>query len=565
VGIVGAGGGGGPGVTGGGGGSGVTGVGGAAGMPAACSGASDDRLVVADQRILRLTANETLNTIRFLVGDAEATALVRDGLISGDTADLQRRFPPLQANSDIHPDTFVGLEDVANHVGDHVTANFATVTACPTATDACATAYLDKLAARAYRRTLTPDEQSRFAGLYTRLRNPQTVNGYLVSFTVEEAAGYAVRALLTSPQMLWRWEIGDPRLASTSPAGIPLTDAELATHLAFFLTDRPPDDALIAAAAAGTLRANLAAHVDMLLASPISRDWLRTILETYLTLNQVPAVTLDPTVFPTFSVTLAQDMATETHKFLDNTLWNGNLSDLLLSRTTFLNSNLATLVYDVPVPAGATATSFVQTVLPANQRSGLLTNSALFARLARPNGGAPVVPRGTFVASVILCMAPGPDTGGVGDLTKTSQEQVAIRAAQPACGPCHGQFDPYGLALDNYDALGRFRTVDDVGRPIDAHTVLPAAIGGDAVANGVEMAQKLATKPAFTNCMARTLLRYAMVDAATDVEVPLPPQQAGCATADVVGRYQSANGKTFTDLVRATAAAPAFALRRAAP
>jgi hypothetical protein len=162
-------------------------------------------------------------------------------------------------------------------------------------------------------------------------------------------------------------------------------------------------------------------------------------------------------------------------------------------------------------------------------------------------------------------MAPGPDTGGVGDLTKTSQEQVAIRAAQPACGPCHGQFDPYGLALDNYDALGRFRTVDDVGRPIDAHTVLPAAIGGDAVANGVEMAQKLATKPAFTNCMARTLLRYAMVDAATDVEVPLPPQQAGCATADVVGRYQSANGKTFTDLVRATAAAPAFALRRAAP
>jgi hypothetical protein len=149
---------------------------------------------------------------------------------------------------------------------------------------------------------------------------------------------------------------------------------------------------------------------------------------------------------------------------------------------------------------------------------------------------------------------------------QTSQEQVAFRAARPVCNTCHSQFDPYGLALDNYDDIGRYRTIDDLGQPVDAHTVLPALAGGGTVHNGVELAQAIAASPAFLSCLARALLQYGMTDlGGSYVEVPLPPQQAGCATADLVQRYQSANGKTFTDLVRATAASPAFVLRRAAP
>ena len=210
---------------------------------------------------------------------------------------------------------------------------FSSVTACPAATDACASVYLDKLAARAYRRPLTSDEQSRFAALYAKLRAPQTVNGYEVTFTVEEATSYAVRALLGSPQMLWRWELGDSALASTAPAGVPLSDHELATQLAFFLTDQPPDDTLLAAARAGTLRANLAAHVDTLLASPAARDWLRGIIETYLQLNTLPGVRVDAEKFPFFSPALAADLGIESRRFLDDALWNGELTDLLLSRT----------------------------------------------------------------------------------------------------------------------------------------------------------------------------------------------------------------------------------------
>ena len=555
----------------GGGGGGITGTG-TGGVPAACAGPSDARLVVASQRILRLTMNETLNTVRYLFGTTEATSLVSAGIIGtgDDSTDLNRRFPPLAAlpETNITGTSFPQLEAIADHVASYVLANFASVAACPAATDACARAYLDKLAPRAYRRPLTSDEQSRFAALYAKLRAPQTVQGYEVTFTVEEATSYAVRALLGSPQMLWRWELGVPAMASAAPAGIPLSDDELATQLAFFLTDQPPDDTLLAAARAGTLRANLAAHVDALLASPTARGWLRGIIETYLQLNTLPEVRVDADKPPFFSPALAADLGIESRMFLDDALWSGNLTDLLLSRRAFLNSNLATMVYMVPAPPGATPTSFVQTTLPADLRSGLLTNAALLT--TRPNIQANnfVVPRGLLVSTVLLCMPhPGPDMPGSAafDRQSTARQQVDVRAAQPACSACHAQFDPYGLALENYDDFGRYRTVDEAGHPVDAHTTLPAAVGGGAVANGVELAQKLATSPAFTNCMANVLLRYAMVDPATSVEVPLASQQAGCATADVVQRYQGGSGKTFTDLVRATATTPAFGLRRAEP
>ena len=540
------------------GGRGNTGAGGAAGIGAACAGDADVRLVVADQRIVRLTMNEILNTVRSLIDETEAAALVGDGVIAGDdSVASQRRFPPLQ-DLLIAGDNFPKVDLIASHVASYVLAHFTTVTGCVSANDACATVYLDRLAARAYRRPLTLDERSRFNANYSKLRSSQTVNGYDVTFTVEEATSYAVEALLLSPQMLWRWEVGDPARATTFPAGIPLTDHELAAHLSFFLTDQPPGEALLTAASAGTLRTNLAAHVDALLASRTAQDWLRTIMETYLEVNQLPSVVVDPL--------RASDMGVETRLFLDNVLWNGTLNDMLLSRTAFLNTGLAVDVYKVSPPADATQTSFVRTTLPADERAGVLTNAGFLAAHGAADGRS-LVPRGRFVAAALLCMPPDVDPGSASQpiAQQSSQEQVAYRAARPACAGCHSLFDPYGLALDGYDMLGRTRAVDEVGRPIDTHTTLAAALGGDAVANGVELAQALAMKPAFTNCMAKMLLQYALAGDDAAVEVPLPPQQAGCATANVVKNYQNINGKTFADLVRATVATPAFVLRRAAP
>jgi Protein of unknown function (DUF1592)/Protein of unknown function (DUF1588) len=391
---------------------------------------------------------------------------------------------------------------------------------------------------------------------------------------VQEATSNAVYALFSSPQLLWRWEIGNPAMASTSPPGIPLTDAELASHLSFFLTDQPPDDTLLTAANSGSLRANLGQHVDRILATQPAKDWLRTIVETIYLINQLPNAAPDPQKFPIFSPALVTDMLAESRKFLDQALWSGNLTDIFISRTTFLNAGLATNIYNVPIPSGATDTNFVKTTLPSDQRSGILTNAAFITSRGRSDGLGLVIPRGKAIAAAILCFPPNPPPDTIADQvqmakkafeTQTAQEQVQSRKDVALCNSCHGQFDAYGLVLDYYDNLGRYRTLDDLNKPVDGHTNLPAALGGDVVTSGVDLAQKLAASPAFTNCIARTVLQYAMVDGNANVELPLPPAKPGCAAADVVEKYNKASNKTFAELVRATTATPAFTLRRAAP
>ena len=113
--------------------------------------------------------------------------------------------------------------------------------------------------------------------------------------------------------------------------------------------------------------------------------------------------------------------------------------------------------------------------------------------------------------------------------TQTVQEQVADRAAVPLCRSCHASFDSYGLVLDYYDNIGIYRTTDDIGMPVDAHTMLPAELGGAPVASAVDLAQKLSESPAFTNCMATSVLQYAMTTIDAHVDLPINPTQSGCA------------------------------------
>lgn len=545
-----------------------------------CMGASDPRLVVAPQRILRLTMNEIVNTVRYLIDSTEATTIASSGLFGQLNDESQRYFPPLTGGDEanVTPTNWLTLNNLAWHVAEYVLTNFTALTGCATATDICATTYLNGLAAKAYRRQLTTAEQTRFTGLYNKIKS-QNVNGYAVTSTVQEATQYVVYGLFSSPQMIWRSEVGNPAMLSTSPMGVPLTDDELATHLAFFLTDQPPDDMLLGAARMGTLRANLTSHVNRILATQPAKDWLSTIMATFYLLNQLRAVApvVDRMTFPIFSEQLLADMRTESQKFLDHALWSGgNLTDLLLSRTAFLNLGLANEIYKVPPPAGATGTNFVQTTLSATERSGILTNAGFITRAARSQEGG-VVPRGLAVKATMLCLTTPqpPDAiaapGGPLDLakamfaTQTVQQQVAARAMDPLCSGCHKSFDAYGLVLDYYDNIGRYRTIDDKGMPVNARTMLPAELGGTPVESAVDLSQKLAASPAFTNCMATAILQYAMADYTAPVQLPLPPTQPGCAAADVAQRFTTGAGKTFSDLIRASTATPAFALRVQTP
>jgi hypothetical protein len=537
--------------------------------------AADPAQVVAPQRIVLLTSTQLLNMIR-LVSDDVAQVIV-DGGMFPVLSDYAARFPPSrveQFKSIPDVESLLPFSNTAHRVGEYVRDNFASVTKCGVpATDACATAYLDALATKAYRRKLTAGEQDRFSGLYDTLRS-QTVNDYQVTLTVEQATGFAVSALLQSPQLLWRWEVGAE--TSASPPGVYLTDAELASNLSFFLTDRPPDDALLADVDAGTLRAHVKAHVDRLLATTAARDWLTRVMAIYFFLNQLPTTIIDQTKFPiTQGGAIYADLEVESRMFLSDVLWNGKVTDLLTSRKTFLNTTLATQIYDVPVPVGATPTKFVETTLPANERAGMLTNAGFLTTRARATGVS-VVWRGVGIKALFTCIETAPpsdNTSVTSELTKeaarrldtdTGQAQVAFRAATPACSACHASFDPYGLALEWYDVVGRYRTVDDLGRPIDGHTTLPAEVGGAEIENAFELAEVLSKSDVFTNCMAKSALQYALLDAA--IELPLPAQRRpGCAAAGVANELRRSNTKSFTDLTRAVATSPAFVLRQVAP
>jgi hypothetical protein len=536
---------------------------------------ADPTQVVAPQRIALLTSTQLLNMVK-LVSPDEATAVTTNQIFDV-TSEFRARFPPA-ANEQFRsiPDstTLTYFDTLAHHVGDYVGAHFAALSGCAApATDACATTYLNKVAAQAYRRPLTQGEADRFTGatgLYPTLRS-QLVNGYQVTTSVEEASGYAVYGLFMTPQLLWKWELGGGT-PSTSPPGIYLTDTELASALSFYLTDGPPDDMLVAAASAGTLRANLGAQVDRILATPAAKDRLAYVMKMYFTLNQLPGVIVDATKFPIVNGgAVYADLEEESYRFLYDAMWNGKVMDLITSRKAFLNSNLATMIYNVPMPAGATPTNFVETTLPADQRSGLLTNAGFITRMARATGVG-VVPRGLAVKSLFLCLEtpPPPEDlfgpNGPGTAQKnmldmlTAQEQVQSRKDNAVCAKCHPSFDPYGLVLDWYDVVGRYRMVDDLGKPVDGTTTLPADVGGATVTSAIDLADELTKSTVFMNCMARTMMQYGLID--STVELPVPSKmQKGCAAAGVANTVQRSKNKSFTDMARAVATSPAFVLR----
>jgi hypothetical protein len=555
-------------------------------MPAECMGPSDPRLVIASQRVVHLSKLQLVNTISALIGEGAATAILAADSFNSIGNETNLRIPLLASvgesetiNSD--PDSFPLITDLAQAAADYVFAHFQEVTGCAAGDDACAAAYVSKLAKAAFRRPLAGDEAQRIAAVYVNSKS-QLVNGWSVTATVEEAARNAVFAIFAAPQTLWRTEIGDPSAATGATLGVPLTEYELASTLAYFLTGGPPDDALIAEAAGGTLHANLDAQTARIMATPAARSWLTSMMFVSMGVNRLFEARVDPSVFPAIGGTTLQDMYTEAKMFLDDALWSGTLKDLLLSRTSFINTNLATNIYGIAPPAGADDTTFARATLPADRRSGLLTNAGFITLRARDTRES-LIFRAQLVEQTFLCSSPdGPPedlreaVAAAGALfqTQTGQEQVNYRRTIPACARCHVTFDAYGLALDGYDNIGRDRsTVSfDDGRvvAVDAHTTLPQALGGGAINGAVDLASALAASDLFSQCMAKRVLEMPMAELSAFVDFPTPTEllagndpSAGCAVRDVAARFAGAGGRTLGDLVRAVVASPTFLLRAA--
>src|SRR5262245_26158629 len=342
-------------------------------------------------------------------------------------------------------------------------------TGCVANDDACARAFVAELAAKAFRRPLLEAEIADLNAVYDAGRETD----------LETGVRLAVEAVIASSSFNYRTELGT---GAGAGAPVELTPHELASMLSFWLTDSPPDSSLASAADSGALSdtAELARQVERLLAAPEARDSLTHTLMSAWRLGNLFASSKDPSLFPEYGPGLQSSMFEETRRFLDRTLWgSGNLSEVLTSRTSFVNAALASL-YGVPFSAG-NPSEFVEVALPASERAGLLTQASLLSALSRADNTS-VVARGLFVRASLLCLpAPPPKPEAllaqvpafVG--ANLDQRQSAqFRAATSPCSTCHNLMDPFGLLFENYDAIGRYRRELE-GVPIDASVRLDGA------------------------------------------------------------------------------------------
>jgi hypothetical protein len=373
--------------------------------------------------------------------------------------------------------------------------------------ETCMRTFVTNFGRRAFRRPLSADEVTAYAGV------GKTAATALTDFW--GGVQYALAGLLQSPNFLYRTEIGVADAAA--PGGRSLDGYELASRLSFMLWGTTPDDALLDAAGAKSLTTvdGLRAQADRLLASPRAQDTVVEVLSQMLRLGDLDTLAQSATLFPAASSpTLGASMRGETQAFVrDLVTRDGDYRDLFTSTQTFLNPELAKL-YGVPAPAG---TGFVSAVLPATgPRAGYLGQASFLALNAHPDGTSPTF-RGKFIVETLLCNSIPPPPNDViteipeKDKTKTKREQLKVHQTLPTCGACHALMDPLGLALEKFDGIGVYRDTDR-GMALD----VTGTIGGIAFNGARELGQVLGGmlktaegNPETADCLVRNLFRAA--------------------------------------------------------
>jgi hypothetical protein len=335
-----------------------------------------------------------------------------------------------------------------------------------------------------------------------------------------------VRRALVDPLFLFRVE-ADPRstrLNSTASASSTtassadvyrIGDLELASRLSFFLWSSVPDDSLLDLAIAGRLQdpAVLEGQVRRMLADRRSISLTKNFAGQWLLLRNLETVRPGDPFSLAFDQTLREAMQQETELFLDSTIReNRPVSEILTADYTFLNERLA-LHYGV---AGVRGSQFRRVVLPADSpRRGLLGQSSILTVTSHATRTSPVL-RGKWILNNILGTPPPDPPPNVPSLSdqrtqgkvKTMRDRMSQHRANPVCASCHSMIDPAGFALDNFDAIGRWRTVDESFNPIDASGALPDGTAFNGVA---DLREALARRPErFATTATEKMLTYAL-------------------------------------------------------
>jgi hypothetical protein len=335
---------------------------------------------------------------------------------------------------------------------------------------ACAEEILSTLARRAYRQPPTADDMADLNRFYEAGRD---AGGF------ENGVRRALTAILAHPKFLYRLE---PAPEGVAPGEVfAISDLELASRLSFFLWSSMPDDELLDVAAAGRLREDgvLEAQVRRMLADPRSESLASNFAFQWLHVNKLEEVVPDPALFADVPGTLRDDLRTELAMFIDSVFRSDqSVVELLSSDQTFLNERLA-LHYGIHDVKGD---RFRQVTLEDSARYGLLGKGAVLMLSALPNRTSPVR-RGIWILENITGTPPSPPPPGVEALKEndeaagdvmTIRQRMEMHRANPSCNTCHGVLDALGIALENFDATGRWREIDRFAREaIDSSGELP--------------------------------------------------------------------------------------------
>jgi hypothetical protein len=365
----------------------------------------------------------------------------------------------------------------------------------------CAKTILSKTARRAYRRPVTETERDRLLRFYTRERD----KGASFDTGIETALAF----MLVSPQFLFRFE-RDPE--NVAPGTIyRISDLELASRLSFFIWSSIPDDQLLELAIKGTLKnpGVLEQQVKRMLADPRARALGSNFASQWLYLRNLKSQVPDPDVFPDFDDNLRQGLQRETEMLFESVvLEDRSALDLLRADYTFVNERLARH-YGIPNVYG---NQFRRVPVRDDYRKGLLGQGSILTITSYANRTSPVN-RGKYVLTNILGTPPPPPPANVPPLdekpgkAQSMRDRMEQHRANPACSGCHRLMDPIGLALENFDAVGRWRMADN-GAKINPAEVLS---DGTQVDGPSALRQALVARPEqFVGTMTEGLLTYAL-------------------------------------------------------
>jgi hypothetical protein len=377
--------------------------------------------------------------------------------------------------------------------------------------DACLRGFIESKGRRAWRRSLVTGEVDRVVNV------AETAASELSSAI--EGARWATVALFTSPNFLYRAELGEP----TGDGSLRYTGHEMAGRLAFLVWNSLPDDALLDEGVSGALATteNVRAAVERLLDAPAGRQAVGAFAEEYMRLDRIVTQAKDATLYPEYGTSLQAAMVRDMRDTWEAIAFDDRASALEVFSTprVVVNASLAQL-YGIDA-AGLDETTFAARSLPADSpRVGILGKAGFLSQFANQKEGSPTL-RGKFMREALLCAPIDPPPGNVdvvledppADQPLTKRDRLEAHRANPKCAGCHSLMDPLGLPLETFDAIGRYRTLDR-GLTIDPS----GDFDGVAVADARELGFTMSASAAVARCLVRKYYSYAVGHEERDVD-----------------------------------------------